>query len=169
MVRESTDSQDEYTSSSSTNNDRISTSQDIIIDEREDESVAVDSSPDPSHMPAAADTTPLPPQDLGEQRLEDWRRHSVVSSTETTTAMGSTTYRVERPPRLWDDVQASRRRMEEKRRAEAPRIAEEQLRLLYDATPQLLKKRIEALLQEHDAEVAISGSGHGPARSSGER
>ncbi|KAH9989065.1 hypothetical protein BJV74DRAFT_456701 [Russula compacta] len=150
--RQSTDDQAEYTSSSDTNNDRISTGQDII-DEREDESVSVDSSLGRSLAPAAADTT-LSPQDLGEQRLEDWRRRSVMSSKQTTTEMGSTTYRVERPPKLWDDVQASRRRMEAKRRAEAPRIAEEQLRLLYDATPQLLEKRIEALFRERDAEVA---------------
>ncbi|KAH9985670.1 hypothetical protein BJV74DRAFT_886228 [Russula compacta] len=76
-----------------------------------------------------------------------------MSSINHTTNIGSTTYRVERPPRVWDDVQASRRRMEAKRRAEAPRIAQEQVRLLYDATPQLLEKRIEALLQERDAEV----------------
>ncbi|KAH9992515.1 hypothetical protein BJV74DRAFT_987567 [Russula compacta] len=152
--RQSTDGQAEYTSSSSTNNGRISTGHDIIIDDnQEDKSVPVDSSAGPSHAPAAVDTTSPPLQDLGEQRLEDWRRHSVMSSKNLTTNMGSTTYRVERPPRVWDDVQASRRRMEAKRRAEAPRIAQEQVRLLYDATPQLLEKRIEALLQERDAEV----------------
>ncbi|KAH9978357.1 hypothetical protein BJV74DRAFT_140157 [Russula compacta] len=150
--RQSTDDQAEYTSSSGTNNDRISTGQDII-DERKDKSVSVDSSLGLSLAAEAADTTQSP-QDLGEQRLEDWRKRSVMSSTKTTTNMGSTTYRVERPPKLWDDVQASRRRMEAKRRAEAPRIAEEQLRLLYDATPQLLEKRMEALLRERDAEVA---------------
>ncbi|KAH9986659.1 hypothetical protein BJV74DRAFT_928415 [Russula compacta] len=105
------DSQAEYASSSSTNNSRIGTGQDIIItDEREDESVAIDSSPGPSHAPAPADSTPPPPQDLGEQQLEDWRRHSVMSSTHTKTSIRSTTYRVEGPQRSWDDVQTSRNR-----------------------------------------------------------
>jgi hypothetical protein len=144
------DNQVEYTSSSSidANQEEI-----VITDGRVDKSVAIDPSPSTSHAPTEARNTPTHPQDLGEQRLEDWRRRGVMSSTDTTTGLGSTMYRVEGPPQSWDDIQTSRQKVEAKRRAEAPRIVQEQQRRIYDASLQLLQKRIEALHQERDVEV----------------
>ncbi|KAH9964404.1 hypothetical protein BJV74DRAFT_954428 [Russula compacta] len=150
QITDAPDSQVEHTSGSSIDANQ----EDIVItDERVDESVAVLPSPSSSHAPAEAHNSPTPPQDLGEQRLEDWRRRGVMSSTVTKTEVGSTMYRVEGPPRSWNDIQTSRQRVEAKRRAEAPRIAQEQQRRIYDASVQLLEKRIGALHQERDVEV----------------
>jgi hypothetical protein len=99
--------------------------------------------------PTSALRTPRP-QRHGEQRQEDFREGSVVSTVSVADSMASIVERGRVLRSQLQDVQAGRRRVEEQRRAEGQRIRIEQIHRLFEEQERILRDRLTELQQEYE-------------------